>query len=99
MVVENTEIAAKVQEEKIKAQIEADEVEAKWQVKIAGHVIEKEKVDKEIIALKLKLDTALRDANRQKLLADSRNVEDPEKEKLRDKIKEQAEQMKQIEAG
>merc|ERR1711972_859839 len=34
MVVENTEIAAKVQEEKIKAQIEADEVEAKWQVKI-----------------------------------------------------------------
>merc|ERR1712050_620930 len=52
----------------------------------------------ELLRIKLERDIALKDAQRQALLADSRCV-DPEKDGLRAKIKEQQEQMKQIEAG
>merc|ERR1712107_941177 len=92
------EIAEKVIDEKIKAQVEAGAIEERWKGKQALWFLEKEKLEKDITKLKLALDAALRDANRQALLADSRTV-DPEKDVLRAKIKEKEEQLKQIEAG
>lgn len=98
MVEENTEIAEKVQDEKIKAQMEADAIEERWKGQKALWMLEKEKLEKALLKTQLERDMALKDAQRQLLLADSRTV-DPEKDGLRAKIKEQQEQMKMIEAG
>merc|ERR1712203_301088 len=62
MIQENTEIAEKVQDEKIKAQMEADEIEEKWKGKAALWKLDKEKLEKDLVNKQLELDMARKDA-------------------------------------
>jgi len=72
--------------------------EVKWKKAVIVVNFEKEELDKEILALKVELDMAKFQADREKLL-NARPKEDPQIAILKEKIKDLEDQLVQVEAG
>mmetsp|Transcript_1124 Transcript_1124/g.3109 ORF Transcript_1124/g.3109 Transcript_1124/m.3109 type:complete len:1078 (-) Transcript_1124:268-3501(-) len=98
MAIENIEIKAKVHEETVKGQEALEAADDVWKRKYAKLFMEKEQLEKDLLKLSMEHNMVKMKADKALLRADQR-TEDPEKDRLRQKIKEQEEQILAVEAG
>jgi len=99
MGIEFAEARAEVHQEVIKGQMALDEQEARWQKLQATWNIEREKLLKEIEKWKKEYFGMVRERDRERGVAESRAVEDPELEILRRQVLEKEQQVKIVEDG
>lgn len=98
MAVENIEARALVQDEKVRGQEALDEADHKSQQKYTQLALEMQKVEKELAKLRLEHDKVKMQHQKAVLMSDQRR-EDPEKDGLREKVKELEKQVDAVEAG
>mmetsp|Transcript_74209 Transcript_74209/g.147032 ORF Transcript_74209/g.147032 Transcript_74209/m.147032 type:complete len:1075 (-) Transcript_74209:27-3251(-) len=95
---EVSEVAAKVEEEKENGRIAKEEVENNWKLKHTQLSLEKMQVEKEVIKKQQEVDRAEIQVKKALFKVDAR-IEDPEKDGMRQKIKEQDAQIVAVQAG
>lgn len=99
MAEEYAEVKAEVQKEIDKGLEMLEECEERWKKLQAKWGIEKSDLEKEIKRLMEEIAKVIRERDRERGIADSRNRPDPEIDILRRKLKEKEDQLAAIEAG
>lgn len=99
MAQEYAELQDRITFEQLKGQQSLEECEDKWKKMQAKWGIQEMELQKQIKQLSIERDQAIRERDRERGIADSRAIPDPELDVLRAKVKEKEQQLASVEAG